>query len=49
MREFIEFVAKTLVDHPDRVEVREPEASAVVAGGVDSQASPSEQAAPTRR
>ncbi len=25
MREFVEFVAKTLVDHPDRVEVREPE------------------------
>ncbi len=25
MREFVEFVAKTLVDHLDRVEVREPE------------------------
>jgi predicted RNA-binding protein YlqC (UPF0109 family) len=25
MKNFVEFVAKTLVEHPDRVEVREPE------------------------
>ncbi len=25
MKELVEFIAKTLVEHPDRVEVREPE------------------------